>query len=79
MPLQKLFNMRLVNSRNMNAPAIAREKPVLEALSGAKYSSQIAKEVKKTVPAKSTRIVIQLSYAYGHSPGRESSMSELTD
>ncbi len=43
-----------------DVPAIAREKPVLEALNGAKYSNQTASEVTSRVPAKSTRIVTHL-------------------
>ena len=50
----------------VHSPAIVKEKPVLEALKGVKQSSQIAKEVEKTVPAKLMRVVIQLQYNLCH-------------
>ena len=43
-----------------NVPAIAREKPVLDALSGAKYSNHTARAVTSRVPARSTRTVTHL-------------------
>ena len=43
-----------------DVPAIAREKPVLEALNGAKYDNQTARAVTRRVPAKSTRTVTHL-------------------
>ena len=43
-----------------DVPAIVREKPVLEALNGAKYNNQTARAVTRRVPAKSTRTVTHL-------------------
>ena len=43
-----------------DVPAIASEKPVLDALSGAKYINQTARAVTSKVPARSTRIVTHL-------------------
>ena len=59
-PCESEFAPILYRERRYDVPAMAREKPVLEALSGAKYNNQRASVATSVVPTKCTRIVTHL-------------------